>query len=349
MTKPTKQARKVALINVHEHKREHYSAYWNIGVLGDDAEGYRWEAKLLAYEPVGWKWKGKITEARPEAPWPMYPGDVPVRQAQYLKMTPEEQAQVRAQQEARRAECTRIFEAHPKPVYLIDEAVGAAVGSDVAKKVRDEIATSSATDEDKAAALGRAMRDIADTAAQKWVAARIGKFKRKANPQSGYALAFGPFGLTLWTFEQMLRDLARLLLAPILMALGYSTTARNNQLSALRDLIDGGAGAGLLRIYDGSRPATCGTATTLGAELTLSDPCAGAPSAGVLTLSAITADASANASITATWHRFVDSTGTCVVDGNCGTSGSDLNLNTTTIAAGVQVSVTSYTITGGNA
>jgi hypothetical protein len=147
----------------------------------------------------------------------------------------------------------------------------------------------------------------------------------------------------------MLRDLARLLLAPILMALGYNVTCRNNQLDEISALIDAGAGAGLLRIYDGTRPATCGTATTLGAELTCSDPCAAAAASGVLTFSAITADASANASITATWHRFVDSTGTCVIDGNVGTAGSDMNLNTTTITVGVQVSCTSYTITGGNA
>ena len=40
------------------------------------------------------------------------------------------------------------------------------------------------------------------------------------------------------------------------MTIGLSTTARNNRLNAIRDLIDGGAGAGLIRIYDGSLPAT---------------------------------------------------------------------------------------------
>ena len=315
-----KQARKVSLINVHDHKREDYSAYWNISVLGDDVEGYRWEAKLMAYDPVGWDWKGKTTKERPDVPWPTYPGDVKVSQERYLTMSSGQQEAVRRDQEVRRAMCAAVYEQNPKPVYLIDEKMGV---------------------EDK--------RDAADTAAQKWVLARIGKFKRPANPQAGYALAFGPFGLALWTLEQVARDLARLLLAPLLMALGYSTTLRNNKQNQTRDLIDAGAGAGLLRIYDGARPATCGTATTLGAELTFSDPCAAAAASGVLTFNAITADASANASITATWHRLVDSTGTCVVDGNVGTSGSDLNLNTATVTAGVQVSCTSYTITGGNA
>lgn len=133
------------------------------------------------------------------------------------------------------------------------------------------------------------------------------------------------------------------------MAISYSTTIRNNRLNQVRDAIDGGAGAGLLRIYDGTRPATCGTATTLLAELTFSDPCAGAAASGVLTMSAITADTQANATGTASWFRAVDSTGTCCIDGNVGTSGSDLNLNSTSITINQQVSITSFTITAGNA
>lgn len=133
------------------------------------------------------------------------------------------------------------------------------------------------------------------------------------------------------------------------MTIAYSTTVRDSRLTVVRDAVDGGAGAGLLRIYDGARPATCGTATTLLAELTFTDPCAGAPSSGVLTMSSITADTSANATGTATWFRCVDSTGTCVLDGDVSTSGSDLNLNSTSISTGQQVSVTSMAITAGNA
>lgn len=134
------------------------------------------------------------------------------------------------------------------------------------------------------------------------------------------------------------------------MALGYAAALRNAQLDQITTRMDGGTGAGLLRIYDGTRPATGGTATTLLAELTLSDPSAAAASGGVLTFNAITADASANATGTATWFRIVQSDGTThVMDGNVGTSGSDLNFNTTSIVAGAQVSVTSFTITAGNA
>jgi len=133
------------------------------------------------------------------------------------------------------------------------------------------------------------------------------------------------------------------------MAISYSTTIRDNRLNVVRDAIDGGAGAGLLRIYDSSRPATCGTATTLLAELTFSDPCSTGASSQTLTMSSITADSSANATGTATWFRAVDSTGTCCIDGNVGTSGSDMNLNSTSISTGQQVSCTSFVITAGNA
>ena len=133
------------------------------------------------------------------------------------------------------------------------------------------------------------------------------------------------------------------------MALAYVTALRNARLDLIKTQTDAGAGAGLLRIYDGTRPATGGTATTLLAELTFTDPSYGAAASGVLTASAITQDSSANATGTATWFRVVDSTAAFVMDGNVGTSGSDLNLTTTSIVATQAVSVTSWVITEGNA
>jgi hypothetical protein len=132
------------------------------------------------------------------------------------------------------------------------------------------------------------------------------------------------------------------------MALAYVTALRNARLDAITTKIDAGAGAGLLRIYDGTRPATGGAATTLLAELTFSDPSSAAAASGVLTASAITQDSSANATGTASWFRVVDSTAAFVMDGNVGTSGSDLNLTTTSITATQPVSVTSFVITEGN-
>lgn len=133
------------------------------------------------------------------------------------------------------------------------------------------------------------------------------------------------------------------------MALAFAATTRNGWLDNINTLLNAGAGAALIRIYDGIRPATGGTATTLLAELTCTDPAAPAAASGVLTFSAITQDSSANATGTATWFRMVDSAGNFVLDGNVSTSGSDLNLTSTSITATEAVSISSATITAGNA
>jgi hypothetical protein len=169
-----------------------------------------------------------------------------------------------------------------------------------------------------------------------------------AHRQKGHALALGPAGLAGLIIGDLVGKLLGKARELVLMTIAYSTVVRNERLQRVQVNIDLGAGAGLLRIYDGSRPATCGTATTKLAELTFTDPAAPSASGGVLTMSAITADASADATGTATWFRCVDSTGTCCVDGSVATSASDLNLNTTSINTGVQVSVSSFVLTAGN-
>lgn len=132
-------------------------------------------------------------------------------------------------------------------------------------------------------------------------------------------------------------------------ALGFSTALRNARANQITAQLDAGAGAALFRIYDGTRPATGGTATNLLAELTCSDPSAAGAASGVLTLNSITPDSAANADGTATWARMVDSNATFVMDMDVGTSGSDLNLNTVAITTGVQVDITSAVFTEGNA
>lgn len=131
------------------------------------------------------------------------------------------------------------------------------------------------------------------------------------------------------------------------MTTGYNVSLRNAQLDAITTFAGNGA---LLRIYDGTRPATGGTATTKLAELTCGSPFAGSASSGSLTANAITQDSSADATGTATWFRIVKSDGTThVLDGSVGTSGADLNLTSTSIVATEPVSVTSLVITRGNA
>lgn len=132
------------------------------------------------------------------------------------------------------------------------------------------------------------------------------------------------------------------------MTLSYTTTERDSRLDVLSAAI---GSAGILKIYGGSVPATVGASlggATLLAQLTCGTPFAPASSAGLLTANAIATESSADGTGTAAFFRITDSLGNAQIQGSCGTSGADLNFNSTSIAAGAQVSVTSLTITEGN-
>jgi hypothetical protein len=129
------------------------------------------------------------------------------------------------------------------------------------------------------------------------------------------------------------------------MTIGLATPVRNAMLDAIT--AQSGASA-LLRIYDGTRPATGGTATNKLAELACATALGAGSASGVLTLNTIQS-AGALLAGTATWFRIVKADGTTVImDGSVGTTGSDINLNSTVISAGATVSVTSGAITAGN-
>lgn len=120
---------------------------------------------------------------------------------------------------------------------------------------------------------------------------------------------------------------------------------RNEMLDAIRDNFN----SGLIRIYSGTRPTDADTAlsgNTLLAELTFGSTAFPAASGGVLTANAITSDASADATGTATFARIVESGGSNVIaDVSVGTSGTEMILNTVSIVAGAVVSCSSFTIT----
>lgn len=125
------------------------------------------------------------------------------------------------------------------------------------------------------------------------------------------------------------------------MAVTHITALRTTLATAVRDAIDGGAGAGKLVFRLSGTVSAPGTAV---ATLTLSDPC-GTVSNGVLTFSAITSDTNAtgNASAVAaaTLQTSADS-----VQLHCAVaaSGSDINMTGgLTIGAGDTVSCSSLT------
>ena len=103
-----------------------------------------------------------------------------------------------------------------------------------------------------------------------------------------------------------------------------------------------------VKIYSGSVPANAAATNTGTLLATLA--CAATPlsgfsdtgTAGRATFGAI-ANATAVATGTAAFWRRQTSGGTVIDQGSCGTSGADMNLNTTAITVGSTVSITSAT------
>lgn len=135
------------------------------------------------------------------------------------------------------------------------------------------------------------------------------------------------------------------------MAIQLSTTVRNARLDAIETAV---GTAPILRIRTGAAPANCGTADagTVLAEMTLPSDWAAAASGGSKALSGTWQDASANATGTAAHFRLYDSAGTtCHLQGTVTITGGggDLTVDNTSIASGQQVTITSFTLTDGNA
>lgn len=107
--------------------------------------------------------------------------------------------------------------------------------------------------------------------------------------------------------------------------------------------------SGFIRFYSDTQPAGPDTAITtqvLLAEMTFGATAFAAASGGVATANAITQDSGANATGTAAWYRTFKSDGTtALMDGSIGTSGSNINMVSTSITSGQPVTVSAFTIT----
>lgn len=128
-------------------------------------------------------------------------------------------------------------------------------------------------------------------------------------------------------------------------------------LDAILTGINSGASKGYYEIRTGSAPAALEDARTgtLLATCTMQqadgDPAFAATDTTTLVATAgvvsgkVAKDTSADATGTAGYFTLYRHDGTKVAQGGCGTSGSDMNLNTTSIVATKEVSVLSHTVT----
>ena len=135
------------------------------------------------------------------------------------------------------------------------------------------------------------------------------------------------------------------------MAVQLSTTVRNAELDAIETAISTSA---ILKIRTGSAPATCATADsgTVLATLNLPSDWLAAASGGAKAISGTWQDTSADNTGTAAHFRIYDSGGTtCHIQGTVTATagGGDMTLDTTSITSGGTVTITSFTLTAGNA
>ena len=127
------------------------------------------------------------------------------------------------------------------------------------------------------------------------------------------------------------------------MAFQYGVTLRNNQVSQIQTTI---GGTGSLKIFSGAEPANCAAADPSGLLCTITLPATFLTSTGGVTTIAGTWSAAASATGTAASFRMYDGSAVCHVQGNTTT---DLVLNNQSITSGQTVTVTSFSVTAGNA
>lgn len=135
------------------------------------------------------------------------------------------------------------------------------------------------------------------------------------------------------------------------MALQYSVELRNAKLDAVETV---GGASPILRIRTGAPPANCAAADsgTVLATLTLPSDWMAAASSGSKSKSGTWEDSSADGTGTAGHFRLYKADGTtCVMQGTVTASGGggDMSVDNTSFASGQAFSVTSFTLTAGNA
>ena len=135
------------------------------------------------------------------------------------------------------------------------------------------------------------------------------------------------------------------------MTLQISVAVRNAMLDTIESTIGTSA---VLKIRSGAQPANCAAADSgdVLATLTLPSDWMAAANAGAKALSGTWQDTSADATGTAAHFRVYASDGTtCHMQGSITATGGggDMTIDNTSVAAGQSITISSFTLTAGNA
>lgn len=130
------------------------------------------------------------------------------------------------------------------------------------------------------------------------------------------------------------------------MSVQYGDLVRNNRLDDIEDTVGTGP---ILHIRTGAQPADCGTANsgTLLSSMTLPSNWMAAASGGTKVKAGTWEDSSAAAGGLAA-HFRITKTNVTHIQGSVGQGSGDIDLDDTTIAAGQQVTISTFVITTGN-
>lgn len=128
------------------------------------------------------------------------------------------------------------------------------------------------------------------------------------------------------------------------MTVQYSTTIRNNKLDQVESTI---GTAAILKIFSGAQPANCAAADPSGLLCTINLPSdwMNNASGGSKTLLGTWSASASGSGTAASWRIYDSGLAACHVQGNT----TDMTFNNTNIASGQTVTVSSFTLTAGNA
>lgn len=135
------------------------------------------------------------------------------------------------------------------------------------------------------------------------------------------------------------------------MAIQLSTAVRNARLDSIETTVGTSA---IIRIRTGAAPANCGTADsgTVLAEITCPSDWLAAASGGTKSKNGTWQDLSADNTGTAAHFRLYDSAGTtCHMQGTVTATGGggDMEVSSTSFTAGQSFTISTFTLTDGNA
>lgn len=132
------------------------------------------------------------------------------------------------------------------------------------------------------------------------------------------------------------------------MSLQYSVAVRNARLDAIETTI---GTAAKLKLFTGTVPANCAAADPAGTLCTLTLPSdwAAAASSGSKALAGSWTGTASGTGTAASFRIYASDGTTCGMQGTVGQGSGDLSLDNSAIVSGQTITISTYTLTGGNA